>query len=252
VGALADDRANLMAATADASTASLDFSFSSTLSRQKEEGREITHGSVSAEDSTTSTSSIVVDVEDETAAADSVSATEAASLDSSALAKMEIENQTEEHHNQAEMTRHAAMDRAVHVARNILVDVTQCGPELGAAAFDASLCFHKNRKIKAAFQNVAKTVTKKSGASAVGNRSPLQLASPPSTTSLGLGLLHAAAVMGDSEAQLALAHRYQVQIKFTSLLFYFSCLLLLCFLFYFLSHHCFFKNMLLSASTTLL
>lgn len=152
------------------------------------------------------------------------------SSDSLAVAEVVKEIHTEGQ----ETTADVALSRAMRMARHVLVDVTQCGPELGAAAFDASLCFtnQNKRKIKAALNNVAKAAAKvkndASTAVASGNSGTTQrserlggggsgqvhFASPSSssysTTSLGLGLLHAAAVMGDSEAQLALAHRYQV------------------------------------------
>lgn len=55
-----------------------------------------------------------------------------------------------------------------------------CVPKVGAGAFDTSQCGSSNES--------------------------------KSSTLVGLGLLHAAAAMGDIEATLALAHRYQVSL----------------------------------------
>ena len=241
-GAFADDRANSMAA-ADSSTgaATAALAPTSNLTSERCKGGEIEHSPISepASGSVTSTTHRTeagagAGADEEVSeAVEGGSASAAGALsssDSSAVAEVVKEIHTKGQGTPADI----ALSRAMLMARHVLVDVAQCGPELGAAAFDASLCStnQNKRKIKAALNNLVKAAVKvKNGASIAGvagaqagmtqrneqllrggGSGEVQFPSPPSSssTSLGLGLLHAAAVMGDSEAQLALAHRYQV------------------------------------------
>jgi hypothetical protein len=113
----------------------------------------------------------------------------------------------------------AAASAAARAAAAALVDVRRCGPAVGAAAFDATLCANdQTPKGALAAAAAAAEAAAQAAAEAAAARerdtrrrpSQLWLRPPPSATAAGVGLLHAAAAMGDSEAQLALAHRYQV------------------------------------------
>ena len=110
----------------------------------------------------------------------------------------------------------AAASAAARAAAAALVDVRRCGPAVGAAAFDATLCANDQAPKGALAAAAAFAEAAAEAAAAAQERdtrrrpSQLWLRPPPSATAAGVGLLHAAAAMGDSEAQLALAHRYQV------------------------------------------